>query len=257
MVSLELLRRAQLGFCAGFADAEPRPYGMLYYNLAVPESHDSNHAYILDERADAASAITDVVRFYRERGLTPRIYSALIPGQLARLRPALLAQGFTISEHTDPVLRWYVQARPSVIVPNPELVVRRVTEMDDEVAAFVSEEGEFPWTVKLFRRHLLSPLYHQLIGYLGERPVAMASFTTLEGISRVDDVVTREAYRGRGFARTVMHTLVARHAEASDNPLILGVTDRVAERVYQDAGFVRRPVEDNYWTASLGEQSDG
>ncbi|MHB0874585.1 MAG: GNAT family N-acetyltransferase [Anaerolineae bacterium] len=249
MIDLDRFRNAELSFCGDFADREERPYGVLYHNVDVPESHDSNHAVVLDDQADPDTVVADVVRFYEERNLVPRLYSALLPGQLARLRPALQANGFTVRDFFDPRPRWFVCSGPSVISPNPALQVRQVHEMDEEVARLVSEEGEFPWTLELFRRRWRSAAYHQFIGYLGETAVTMGSFTTLDGISRVDDVVTREAHRGHGYARTLMHELVARHAEVSANPLYLWVTNPVAMRVYQDAGFVEQPVPFEAWTA--------
>jgi GNAT superfamily N-acetyltransferase len=211
---------------------------------------------VLDAQANPDAVIADVVRFYEGRGLVPRLFTGLLPGQLARLRPALLAHGFRIRDSFDPTPRWYVKTAPSRISPNPVLQVRERPDMDDEIARLVSDEGEFPWSVEVIRRRLRSPRYHQFIGYLGETAVAMGSFTTLEGISRVDDVVTREAHRGRGYARTLMHALVARHAEVSSNPLYLWVTNPVAERVYRDAGFVQQPTPFDSWRAWKGGEEE-
>ena len=59
----------------------------------------------------------------------------------------------------------------------------------------------------------------------------------MEGLSRVDDVLTDPAHRGRGYAREVMRSLVDYHRRISNNILYLYADNPTAIRVYNDVGF--------------------
>ena len=249
MLDLDELRRAEVGFCAGFTHCEERPYGLLYHNVDNPFSHDSNHAVVLDRQADPEALVGDIVAFYEERDLVPRLYCAMYRGELDRLRPALAASGFSVLAGPDPMSRWFVWQGTPREPAGSALAVRRVRDVDGDLVRLIDSDGECPWTTGVLQRHVLVDDFHLLVGYLGDRPVTVASFKVMDGLSRVDDVFTDTAYRGRGYARVLMSELAARHRQVSDNTLYLGANDPTAIRVYQDVGFAEQYPEFDSWTA--------
>ncbi len=67
--------------------------------------------------------------------------------------------------------------------------------------------------------------------------------------SRVDTVGTHEAFRGRGFARAVIHELVAYHRRKIGGGLYLGAENPTAIRIYEEAGFGRIDADLACWSA--------
>ncbi len=242
------LQRFEVEFPADYAEREARPWGVLFHCRDNPISYDSNHAVILDLGSDLDAVIQEIVAFYRERGLTPRVYSGGLPGESESLRPRLQAAGFTVEEQE---LRWFVLEGESRVTPVPSLEVRRVAALDEPLIALLNSDGDAPWSVGVVRRHLARPDFHLLAGYVGGMPVTMASLKYRDGIGRVDDVMTDPAHRGHRYARTLMHHLVRRHRELSSGLLYLWAENPVAIRAYLEVGFVERGPVPPTWSAWL------
>jgi predicted GNAT family acetyltransferase len=80
----------------------------------------------------------------------------------------------------------------------------------------------------------------------------MASLRVMDGFSRVDDVRTHTAFRGRLFATELMKHLAAYHARISDNRLYLWATNPVAIRMYRNVGFGEFRTDRPIWSAYVG-----
>ena len=80
-------------------------------------------------------------------------------------------------------------------------------------------------------------------------PVTMASINLMEGASRVDDVCTHVAHRGKGYCRTLIHALLAYYDALSTQPLYLWAENPTAIRIYQEAGFVEQRPDADSWYA--------
>ncbi len=242
------IQRYEIEFPADYAEREARPWGVLFHCRENPISYDSNHAVVLDLDGDLDAAIREIVAFYRERDLTPRIYSGGLQGEMERLRPRLEAAAFTFEVRQ---LRWFVLEGESRLRPNPAMQVRRVAAVDDALVQLLNSDGDAPWSVGVVQRHLAHPDYHLLVGYVSGRPVTMASLKHRDGFGRVDDVLTDPAHRGQGYARTVMDHLVRLHRDLCPGLLYLWADNPVAIRAYLDAGFVERGPVPPTWSAWL------
>ncbi|MDY0219165.1 MAG: GNAT family N-acetyltransferase, partial [Candidatus Cloacimonas acidaminovorans] len=69
------------------------------------------------------------------------------------------------------------------------------------------------------------------------------------GYSRVDDVFTREKFRGKGFAGGMIHHLINYHRNISQNYLYLQSDLPSAIKIYEKAGFSRLPKDFQFWVA--------
>ena len=248
MIDFQRLIACEVNYPRDFADVEERPYGLLYYNLENPQSHDSNHAVILDLKADLPVVIEDIVAFYRGKGLVPRLYTAFQPGDLERLRPYLEARGFQFFE--DPQ-RLFVLEGSSRLRPHPQVAVCRVRALGEGIVALINSEQEEPWSVGVLKRQLVRDDYHLLVGFVGDRAVSKASINVLDGLSEVEDVVTHVAHRGKGYARAVIGHLVSTYAGVSRYPLYLWSYNPTAIRIYEEAGFVEQKGTLRDWSAYL------
>lgn len=228
-----------------FARVEERDYGLLYYTPDIPESHYGNHACILHPR-DIAAAIADVQDFYRSKELAPRVNHVSRPGGGESLRTALQAAGFQIQEDTSPA---YVHRRPSSVAPIADLAIERVRSPSCDLLAMV-EQSLGQWQMKVVRASLSCAQYHLLVGFLGAQPVTMAA-AHAGPITCVDTVLTHRPYRGRGYARTVVHELVRYHSRVLGGAICLYTDNPTAVRIYEDAGFEKLGGMIECWSAWL------
>lgn len=224
-------------------------YGVLFYNEENPQSHDSNHAVILREDQPLERIIDQIVRFYRQRDLTPRLYASYRPGERERLTPALRARGF---QFLDEDSHLYIWRRPSRIVVRAALDIRRARTLEPGISEVFNSEGGEPWTIGVLRRHLLQESFHLLVGCINGLPVTTASLVVMDGFTAVGDVMTHRQHRGRGYARALIHYLVQYHATLGrQDVLYLFANNPVAIRIYEEAGFVRQEPGLDVWSAYL------
>ncbi len=236
--------QGEIDFPRAFANVEERPYGLLYHNVEIPDSHDSNHAWILRAQ-HLKPVLVDMESFYRSRGLVPRVYHLCEPGGGENLRRALLKAGFVVRDHSS---QFFVLRGQSQIQPSDEIVIRCVQSASPELLTMV-EQSDSPRAMKVVRRRLGSPDYHLLVGFLQAQPVTMGSLAPAGAFSRVDDVLTHVPCRRRGYARTLIHQLVHYHTQNLRNMLSLYTDNPTAARIYQEAGFEEVDVPLESWGA--------
>jgi GNAT superfamily N-acetyltransferase len=246
MDDLRHLIDCENNFPSRFAAVRERPYGKLFYNTANPASHDSNHAMILDPACDPGRALADIVSFYESIEIAPRVYSSYRDGELDWLRPYLAEHGFQIKQFDDHL---FTLTGPSRIVPNPALAVQRVRALEPAAAEILRHEDGGDWSVNVIRQVISRSDYHLLVGCAGGAPVCTASLSLLDGLSRLDDVVTHHSHRGSGYGRTLIDYAVRYHRSLTANGLYLWSINPVAIRIYEAAGFTEYPARPVYWTA--------
>lgn len=246
MIDIQKMIECEISFPGLFTELTERLYGKLFYNPDNPESHDSNHAIILRLDRELNEAFEDIVTFYEEKGLIPRIYPSYQPGEEEILQPYFEQYGFHFQQFDNSFLVWQNE---STIHPTPEITVTRAYTLDDSIIDIILSENEGDWTVRVLERHLLADRLHFLVGYLDEKPITMASVNIMEGLSRVDNVITHKAYRSRGYGRALIHFLVTYHANVSHNTLYLYASDPTALRIYREAGFVDIEQRLHTWSA--------
>ena len=135
---------------------------------------------------------------------------------------------------------------------HPGLAIRRVRALTPGIIELIRSENEGDWTVNVLKRHLASERLHLLVGFAGERPVTMGSVNLMDGLSRVDHVITHKQERGKGYCRALVNHLAHYHAGISRNTLYLWAVNPVAIRIYHEAGFRDLPQQPYSWGAWRG-----
>ena len=130
-------------------------------------------------------------------------------------------------------------------------VIRRISEVSDDLVGLIHSEGDGNWTIKVLQKHLSDRHFHLLGLYQSGKCVSMASVKTMDGYSRVDDVVTHMNYRGKHFGTRLMEHLVRYHRTISDNYLYLWATNPIAIRMYLGLGFREIHTAVPYWSATV------
>ncbi|MHB1294831.1 MAG: GNAT family N-acetyltransferase [Anaerolineae bacterium] len=246
MISIEHLRRCEVDWYAAITNVDVHPWGRIHHNTANPLSYDSNHAVILDPACDVDAVLDEIVQAYESKRLTPRIYSSLQSGVGARLRPYLEAHGFTYEPSET---RCFLRLGACRVEPRAALEIQRFRTITPGLLALVNSERQEPWTIGTLLRHLPKADLHLLVGLVDGEPVTMASINLMDGASRVDDVITHVAHRGKGYCRALIHALLAYYDALSTQPLYLWAENPTAIRIYQEAGFVEQPLDADSWYA--------
>lgn len=235
----------ELHFPQRFASMVNKNYGLIFWNEGNKASHDSNHAVITDPLG-VESSLRDIEFFYKSKGISPRIYSALKAGELERIGPSLENHGFTLQMKEN---EYFLHDHESTLKEVDDLQIERIRRLDIDLMETIAVEFGGDWTIKVVERHLLHPSYHLLGGYISGELASLASVSVYAGYSRVDDVFTRDKFRGKGFAGAMIHHLVNYHRGNSQNYLYLYSDNPAAIKIYEKAGFSRVPQDFKCWVA--------
>ena len=244
---IDAIVRTETWFPKTFANAGVRDWGVMFITPTIPESNDGNHACVLNRPGNVGAIVAEIVAVYQERGLSPRVNYLSAEGDDPALRTALEAAGFSIGGGDD--MRVYLYERPSRITPSPALHVRRFGRFEDGLFEALAEIN-CERVAKVIERRMPRDDGWLFLGELDGKPVSVALLERIDGICRVDEVHTTEAYRGRGAARAVIHTLVSFYQERLTEPLYLWTDNPIAERLYQEAGFAKLDCHLTHWIAA-------
>jgi Acetyltransferase (GNAT) family. len=236
MNELEKIKHLEYYFPQIFADTEQREFGVMFYNTDNFDSHDSNHAIILNH-CNYEQAVSEITEFYLSKQLNPRIYSSLEENQLDKLRTILERHKFQIDDYgyTD----YLVWNGKSTIAEPYTLEFRRFTADDDfNVFAQITGEESVERTQKVIRRRVLCSDYYLYIGYANGIPVIMSSFQFDENMTaRLDEVETAQAYQGKGYARQMTRHLTEVFETCGGKVFFTWAANDTAQRVYLNGGF--------------------
>ncbi len=217
-----------------FTHVTERPWGMLYHNEANPDSYDSNHALIFRDKVDNLSTVlTEIVDFYRARGMRPIIYQSILDdGWFGEIAGELAAQGFRSWQEEQ---HWMLLEDDSRITAKAD--VRRVTQWHDDLAVHLYEAAGEPWEIAVARRQLENANTLYFAAHVEGKPVgAIYGHVNDEGVCRIDYLLVATAHRGRGLGRALTHAFVS-HCRENDIPCALWPDGDGPRRIYEEAGF--------------------
>jgi len=241
---------AENRFPESFAETFDFDWGVAFYTPSIPESHDGNHACVLEPVGNPEAVVREIVSFYGARNRTPRVNRVSVDGEDVALRAALGEAGFVFAYEN--AMRVFVFQGPSKVVCNPAVRVRGVRALSSELFEAISELN-CPRVAKVLQRRIARPDAVLYVGELERQPVSIALLEKTERLWRVDEVHTHEAYRSQGHARAVIHTLVSFYAAETRSPLYLWTDNPIAARLYAEAGFRELDVRPTSWIACLPE----
>ncbi len=247
MFDIDRMFQTEISFCDSFTNRVNTEWGRIYYNPLNPLSHDSNHAHIMKDLRRPEAALEEIKAFFRKEGLTPRVYHSFLKDELEILRPHLQKAGFTIKTE-DARAFWFSSDMP--VAPDSGSPVKRITEVSRDIIELIRSEDSGDWQINVLKRHVNDNRFHLLGLFEAGKCVSIASVKTMDGYSRVDDVLTHLSYRGKHFGTSLMKYLVAYHRSISDNYLYLWAANPIAIRMYLGVGFKEIQVAAPYWSAS-------
>lgn len=204
---------------------EPFEWGTALFRLDMPRVHDQN-LLRMESGFDTASArglASEADRLQRPAGLSHR--KLVVPDERAGER---LAHGF--AELSWRRARHVVMAHRGAAPAEPEHTVEEVASTSLHHArakAFEGELGERASAQVAAALDLLAAVAASARGFAVSQGGEVASWCVLYeegGIAQVDDVVTAEPYRRRGYARAVV-SAATRASLESGNEITFLVAD--------------------------------
>lgn len=215
---------------------EMRDYGVLFYNEMNKDSFDSNHAIIYRDCVhDLGMVLKDILFFYKSKGIRPSIYQSIREeGYFDEIKGVLSEYGFDCWSETQ---RYMVLTEKNRILPNPQIVIRKVTEWKDEYGTEIFEKAGEPWEIDVAKRALMNSNTLFFVAYVCGKPVGMTHCHVTDGICRVDYLLVSKEYRKIGVGRALINAFVEYcHVNHIDN-CYLWPDGESAERIYYEAGF--------------------
>lgn len=215
---------------------ERRDYGLLFYNEENKDSFDSNHAIIFREKIhDAGMVLRDIIRFYNEKGIRPNIYQSIREeGYFEEIKGEISAHGFEC--WTEPQ-RYMVLAEKNAIVSNPEILVEKATEWEDEYGTEIFEKAGEPWEIDVAKRALMNSNTLFFVAYYNGQPVGMTHCHVTDDICRVDYLLVSKTHRQMGVGRALISSFVKYCHENQIANCYLWPDGDTAEKIYYEAGF--------------------
>ena len=215
---------------------EIRDYGLLFYNEENKDSFDSNHAIIYKGKInDIDFVINDIIRFYKSKGIRPNIYQSIREeGFFDEIKRELEKYGF---EHWNEEQKYMVLAEENIIIPNPQIVVRKETAWKDEFGVEIFEKAGEPWEIDVVKKALKNENTLFFVAYYDGKPVGMTHCHLTDGVCRVDYLLVSKEHRNIGVGRSIINSFVEYcHTNQIDN-CYLWPDGESAEKIYYEAGF--------------------
>lgn len=220
-----------------FTNVLTKPYGVIYWNEANKDSYLCNHAIITDF-IGLEGSFKDICGFYKTKDITPVLYPSLKENELIQLGPHMKNWGFEVESLYHEYFLW---ENESQITPVHGIYFDRLVQVKEDVKELLLSDSHGDWAIKYLERHLKSPGYHLIGGFVNGELVTMASVNVFEGYSRIDDAFTNKFYRGKGYFTSLLHYLIDYNKDHGDNHLYLYSHYPEATKVYEKAGFVKLP----------------
>ena len=215
---------------------EKREYGFLFYNEENKDSFDSNHAIIYREKIqDIEMVLKNIISFYRKKGIKPNIYQSIREeGYFEEIKGALSKYGF---EYWTEEQKYMVLSEKNTIIPNPQIVVRKATEWEDEYGIEIFEKAGEPWEIEVAKKALMNGNTLFFVAYYREKPIGMTHCHLTDGICRVDYLLVSKEYRNIGAGRALINSFVEYCHTNQIEDCYLWPDGESAERIYYEAGF--------------------
>ena len=218
-----------------FAEYEERDYGILFYNTENKNSFDSNHAVIYRDRIhDLHQVLADIAGFYKAKGSRPIIYQSMLDDNwFDEIKDELAAAGF---ESRIEDQEYMLLSGNNLIIPNPEITVKRVSEWNDEIENIFSEAEE-PWGIMVARKTLAYPRAWMFAAYINKKVVGLLYGHISERVCRVDYLLVSKKHRKKGAGRALFyHYMELCKQNGIENTYIWPDGD-TPKRIYEEGGY--------------------
>ncbi len=235
-MNLEKMYKEEDLFPREIASVEEREYGYLFYDAENRDSYDSNHAVIFREQVkDLDAVLTDIVKFYRDKGLKAIIYQSITDeGYFEEIKGVLSEYGFDSWTEEQ---KYMVLSEKNSIRANPEVTVQKVAEWKDEYGTEIFEKAEEPWEIPVAKKVIAKDNTLFFIASYRGKPVGMMHAHEREGVCRFDYLLVSKEARNMGVGRAIVNYFVHYCKENQVHDNFLWPDGDTPEKIYYEAGY--------------------
>ena len=218
-----------------FTEHEKRDYGILFYNTENKDSFDSNHAVIYKDKIhDLRQVLADIISFYKSKGSRPIIYQSMLDDNwFDEIKDELTAAGFRSWIEDQ---EYMLQTGKNLIIPNPEITVKRVSEWSDGIEN-VFVEAEEPWEIQVAKKTLDDPRGWMFAASLNGKIIGLLYGHISERACRVDYLLVSKKHRKTGAGRALFYNYVEWCRESSIENIYIWPDGDTPKRIYEEGGF--------------------
>ena len=218
-----------------FTEYEERAYGILFYNTDNKDSYDSNHAVIYKDRIhDLRQVLTDITGFYKMKGSRPIIYQSMSDDNwFEEIKGELAAAGFKSWIEDQ---EYMLQSGDNLIIPNPDITVKRVSEWNDDIEN-VFIEAEEPWEIMVAKKTLSYPKGWMFAAFLNKKVIGLLYGHISERACRVDYLLVSKKHRKTGAGRALFYDYVEWCRQNGIENVYIWPDGDTPKRIYEEGGF--------------------
>ena len=218
-----------------FTEYEERDYGILFYNTENKDSFDSNHAVIYKDRVhDLRQVLTDIIEFYKTKGCRPIIYQSMLDDNwFDEIKGELAAAGF---ESWIEDQEYMLLSDKNRIIPNPEIVVKKISEWSDEIEN-VFVEAEEPWEIMVAKKTLAYPKGWMFAAVLNGKTIGLLYGHISERACRVDYLLVSKKHRKTGAGRALFYSYVEWCRQNGIENVYIWPDGNTPKRIYEEGGY--------------------
>ena len=166
---IDKILEMDFAYLATFTTRHDREWGFLFLNEEQPAYYDANHAQISKSIDHPKNVVDEVISFYKEKNIIPRLY-IYSPAEQPALLSELKSKGFGYEELTSPVQLW--DQKVINLGRNDAISIEEVTEATYqealEIECNIKEIGGREVREKALKEEFNHPAYqHFLLRYNG------------------------------------------------------------------------------------------
>ncbi len=213
-----------------------REYGFLFYDEMNKNSYDSNHAVIFKEKInDLEQVLYDILEFYKRKAIQPIIYQSINDdGYFEEIISELSDYGF---DSWTEMQKYMVLSEENTIIPNKDIVVRKVTEWKTEYGKEIFEEAGEPWEKDVVKKALRNSNTLFFVAFYKGKSVGMTHCHITDDVCRVDYLLVSKECRNVGVGRAIINHFVEYCKMNKIENCYLWPDGETAEKIYYEAGF--------------------
>lgn len=242
---LEELAEQEAQFFAGVSHVVEDACGIFLFNSSFPEYGNANRVLRLRDDGRGTEAIADKVwGFYRRRDLFPSADLDRV-AEAQGIGSALRRRGLNSAITNRLLMRYDLEIPPQLSSAFP---VKRIPyefgsdEARDWLDVSLSHENDMEEAARwrdILRCDLREPSHQLYIAYKETIPASCCQLFSDNGYGRIDDVITRPEYRGRGLASAVIaHAVAVSKSDGNHTTFLYCDAGSAAERLYRKLGFI-------------------
>lgn len=222
-----------------FSNATSKTWGTLFYNPALLERHDANHAEIVDPANNPSLIIQEVIEFYKQKNMPSRI-NFYDTNEHHPFKKILADNNFENLDTKEPTIFMKLTKKINLEDLMDDRDSLRVSftpalEMNSQTGKDIATVLHSDWS---YQNLVTDNNYFYFLLYDGSEAVSVLSFFLYEPfmLARLDDVVTMPNKRNNGYS-TFLLKFACNWVQNNDFIPYLFVTNDIAKKVYTKTGF--------------------